>query len=55
MATNEKTEGAVLYIAAESADTPDGPIAIGEIAEAAAKVVKKYPLLFKPLTITYKA
>lgn len=51
--TKDKTT--VYYIAIESAITNDGPITPGEIATPDAVMLKKYPKLFKPLTVTYTA
>jgi hypothetical protein len=51
----DKKTSDVLYIAVDSADTPDGTVLVGQLAEAGAKIVKKYPLLFQPAPITYTA
>lgn len=49
------SKGRDLYIVTVSAITNDGPISPGEIAEAGSVILKKYPALFQPLTITYQA
>jgi hypothetical protein len=44
-----------LFIVKTSAMTNDGPVSAGEIAMEGAKILLKYPLLFRPLAITYQA
>lgn len=53
--TARSREGRELFIVTVPAMTPDGTLLAGEIAEAGAKILKDYPLQFKPLEITYRA
>lgn len=51
----KSAKGNELYVVVVAAVTNDGPISNGEIAEAGSVILKKYPALFAPLTITYRA